>query len=124
MTQETKTCPTHHLELRFMPEGISRKGTRYNAFWACPNRDCKHTENIEEKQGHFLSMQAEFRRAKEISYFNSVNGAIEITNAYMEGAANDFGSYEERKNTIKKSRDWLFQEWSEFYKKEIMEVEE
>ena len=78
MAQETKTCPTHKLELRFMPEGISRKGTRYNAFWACPNRDCKHTENIEEKQGHFLSMQAEFRRAKEIAYGGSSNRAIEI----------------------------------------------
>ena len=79
MAQEQKTCPTHHLELRFVPEGISKKsGNRFNAFYGCPEKPCKYTENIEEKQGHFLSMKAEFRRAKEMAYGGSANRAIEI----------------------------------------------
>lgn len=121
MTQENKICPTHHLELLFKPEGISKKGNRYNAFWACPNRDCKHTENIEEKQGHFLSMQAEFRRAKEIAFFNSVNAAVEMVNGKPPKAEWNAEFYQ---GEICFWRDWFFAEWQAFYKKQIMEIEE
>ena len=122
-----KTCPTHHLELKFIPEGISKAGKRYNAFYGCPDRACKYSENIEEKKGHFLSMKAEMRRAKEIAYFNSVNAAVEMVKTYMALgiAAQMHGktSFVEKneREMIKEWRDWFRKEWEQFYIREVVE---
>lgn len=125
-----KTCPTHKLNLKFVSEGVSKKGTRYAAFFACPNRDCKYTENIEEKQGHFLSMQAEFRRSREIAFFNSVNAAIEIVKgeeimAFSAGMHDQTkGIVGTREGNIRQWRDWFLAEWKEWYIKNILNEEE
>jgi len=120
-----KTCPTHHLELKFIPEGISKAGKRYNAFYGCPDRACKYSENIEEKKGHFLSMKAEMRRAKEIAYFNSVNAAVQLlgwiyANPNYPEKISDIESDVMQKKIVY-WRDWFRKEWEEFYLREVIE---
>lgn len=37
-------CPTHHLEMKLVPSGISKKtGRPYKAFYGCPLPDCRET---------------------------------------------------------------------------------
>lgn len=111
-----KTCPTHKLTLDFVAEGVSKKsGKRYSAFYSCPNRDCKYSENIPEQQGHFLSMQADFRRSKEIAYFNSTNAAVEITKAFEHKTTKEV--FEE----ITKARKMLYEQWEEWYIENVIE---
>jgi len=111
-----KICPTHDLTLELVPEGISKKSNKkYNAFYSCPNRECKYTENIPEKQGHFLSMQAEFKRDKGIAYFNSVNAAIELAKVM---------NWQDMEKGVRDWRDWFYNEWQEFYLKEIVNQED
>lgn len=34
-------CPTHRVPFREVPGGVSKRtGKAYQAFWACPERDC------------------------------------------------------------------------------------
>lgn len=108
------TCPTHNLTCDFVPEGVSKKGSRYNAFYSCPVRECKYSQNIAPNQGKFLSMQAEFRRSKEISYFNSLNAAIAILGVL--GAPE-----KDAEPLIRKWRDFFYEEWQEWYMKNIIE---
>ena len=105
-----KTCPTHHLELKFIPEGISKAGKRYNAFYGCPERACKYSENIEEKKGQFLSMKAEMRRAKEIAYGGSSNRAIEI------GA--------KTKEEFEEWFNYFMEHWQDWYLKNVVNEED
>lgn len=40
----TANCPIHGLDMKLVPSGVSKKtGKRYNAFYACPDRECKET---------------------------------------------------------------------------------
>lgn len=39
-------CPDHHKPMTFRPAGTSKRtGKPYNAFYGCPERDCKRTQN-------------------------------------------------------------------------------
>jgi len=115
-----KICPTHELVLDFVPEGVARKsGKRYNAFYSCPNRDCKYSENIEEKKGHFMSMKAEMRRAKEIAFMNSNNAAVTLVTS--EGYTPRPSGDKEYGEAIKFWRDWFRKEWETFYLREVIE---
>lgn len=116
-----KICQIHNLTLELVKEGISRKTSKkYNAFYSCPNRDCKYTENIPEKQGHFLSMQADYRRAKEIAYMNANNAAVEVMK--MRKAEN--ASVEDFQEGLTSWRDWFRKEWEAFYIREVINEEE
>ena len=112
-----KTCTTHNLELKLVPEGVSKAGKRYNAFYGCPDRSCKYTENIPEKKGHFLSIQSEMRRAKEIAYMNANNAAVEFVKDKQ-------GTNVEMKESIIYWRDWFRKEWEAFYLKEVVNEED
>ena len=110
MNEIVKACPTHELELRFIPEGISKAGNRYNAFYGCPEKLCKYSENIPEKKGHFLRMQGEHRRAKEIAYGGSANRAIEI-------GAKSKAEFEEMFN-------YFMEHWQVWYVKNVLNEED
>ena len=37
-TETAKLCPICGIPMKLVPAGISKKGSPYNAFWACPAR--------------------------------------------------------------------------------------
>ena len=96
--------------MRFIPEGISKAGKKYNAFWGC-DKECDTTIPIPEKEGHYMSMMVQMVKDKQIAYFNSVNAAVEL----VKGKAS--------KEEIREWRDWFYEEWQKFYLKEIIEEE-
>lgn len=41
-----KLCPNDGNILTLRPAGVSKAGRNYPAFYACPDRNCGHTENV------------------------------------------------------------------------------
>jgi hypothetical protein len=112
---ENKTCPTHKLSLVFKPEGVSAKsGNAYNAFWGCPNRACKYTENISPQQGRKMSWEFQFKQDKKYAYAHAEKMAVEMATATNQG---------EIKELIVSWRDWFLSEWEKWYIKEIINEE-
>lgn len=113
-----KLCPKCGLQLKFVPEGVSKKGSRYNAFFSC-TKECNYSENVPENESRRLSFEYQFLKDKQIAYFNSVNAAIEL----MKGLHTELVKIEgtkEFRGVLIEYRDWFYQEWSDWYMKNII----
>ena len=106
-----KLCPKCGLQLKFIPEGVSKNKKRYNAFFSC-TKECGYSENVSENESRRLSLEYQFIKDKQIAYFNSVNGAIEMVdkNEPRQGL----------EESLRTWRDFFYQEWSAWYIKNII----
>ena len=110
-----KICDKCKEHMKLIPEGVAKKsGKQFSAFWGC-TKECGNTASITEQQGKFMSMKHEFKRSREIAYFNSTNSAIELVKLDTRDINQELLG-----KMIIVWRKWFLKEWEEWYIQEIL----
>lgn len=125
-----KKCKDCGEELKYIAEGISKKGNRYEAFWGCKDKDCNYSEEPTSEEVKKYDLEARMNKMEEeqikfktMAWMNATNNAVEIFSRNPDTRAGGDGGKEISVDLdkIREFRNVLYKEHMEFFIRDIIE---